>query len=253
MKQTSTFMAIIGLILSLYAHFTLNQSDKEENQSELYPLIQTIAILNETDAQLDHWNVIVKSERHLLTTDEYASINEHIESVLDDFTWQDPIQQNAQIVRRATKRTPTYQLEETVTIMTHLQNNQYDTRLSYEITSPHWQEDTKNDIISHILTRTSELFHEKPRFFTCVTGKFSDTMKIVLRDEAMNIMQLFNANFVESLEEESFVSLSAYTDQWDARISTKDQSMNLQIALRNERTNEPTHVLIGTPILITEY
>lgn len=58
---------------------------------------------------------------------------------------------------------------------------------------------------------------------------------------------------MESLNEQRFVSISGFTNDWDHSIKTKNGKMNIQISLRSAGMGERTTVTVGTPIITTEY
>jgi hypothetical protein len=78
-------------------------------------------------------------------------------------------------------------------------------------------------------------------------------MESVLSVEIQDLLRAFNAKPVESLVEESFISVSAYTGLWKEALQTKKQEMNLQIALRKTRMGGQTTIVVGTPIITSEY
>lgn len=63
------------------------------------------------------------------------------------------------------------------------------------------------------------------------------------------------ATIQEVLKEETFVSLSAYNNEWDTGIAlVNGNNMNVQVALRqNPDLGQQTRVTLGTPIITTEY
>ncbi len=111
-----------------------------------------------------------------------------------------------------------------------------------------WLE-TKDDIQSQI----DVLFDENPLIFSCVNGVMNDTLKDGLTKEAEGLMESFQGKEVESIDEGTFVSVSAYTTQWNDYLPTENKKMNLQIALRDDIPKKQTRVTIGTPIITMEY
>lgn len=251
MKHLGSLMAVIGLLFSMHAYNTQHHTSV---QAELDPLIQSVSIMNEVGAHLEKWRVQAKDSQSFISDRSgYQAYVNRIHSLADGFAWTVPVDEGSRMVIKGTKSSSFAHIDETITLLTHITNGKYETKMTYEMSSSHWQAHRINDIFSHFLTQSSELFLKTPAFFTCATGKFSDKMEVVLSEKARNIMRLLRANYVESLEEESFVSLSAYAKRWDASIATNHKKMNLQIALRDEGLNKPTRVLIGTPILTAEY
>lgn len=247
MKKLGIIFTITGLMISIHAVYITHAKETE-------PLLQIVSVMNEVGASIDTWSLKAKDKQGFTTDWQgYKSIVNELHSVAADFAWEEPSYEENSIVQKATKQSLRESIEEKLTILTHHSGETYETIISYEMIGKDWNENRQDDIFTHFSTRTSELFFENPNFYSCVTGKFSDTMEIALSNQAKEMMSQLNANFVESIEEESFVSLSAYNRHWDTSLQTNNKKMNLQIALRDEGKNEPTRVLIGTPILTAEY
>ncbi|USK33709.1 YwmB family TATA-box binding protein [Bacillus sp. F19] len=102
-------------------------------------------------------------------------------------------------------------------------------------------------------TRSFDIFHENPTIFTCVNGQLDDKMSSVLQVKVNGLLKQFNAVPVEQLKEDSFISVSARTSDWDHLIPTDEGSMNIQIALRGAGLGNNTSVTVGTPIITSEY
>ncbi|WP_088031887.1 YwmB family TATA-box binding protein [Evansella clarkii] len=69
------------------------------------------------------------------------------------------------------------------------------------------------------------------------------------------LMESFNANVVEELNEETFISISAYTPNWGNVLETNGRKINLQAAMRRvtDGLGGKTNITIGTPLITTEY
>lgn len=245
MKKMGAALLFLASIISLHIAF-------ESQAKDTIPLLELAAAMNEAGAEVDGWSLQAKEQEGFTSHFEgYKSYVNILYKQTTDFNWEKPAYEKDKITQRATKHLTWG--KETVTILTHRTGSKYDTIVSYELSGEIWDEKIKKDVIPHFSTRTSELFSVNPLFFTCVTGKISDTMEIALSKKAKSLMRHFNANYVEGIEEESFVSLSAHTKHWDTPITTNQKEMNLQIALRNQAKNKSTRVMIGTPILTAEY
>ncbi len=245
MKKMGVAFVILVSIMSLHIAF-------ESQAKDSIPLLELAMAIDDVGAEVDGWSLQAKEQEGFTSHFEgYKSYVNILYKQTKEFNWEKPTYEKDTITQRATKQLNWG--KETVTILTHRIGPEYDTIISYELTGEFWNEKIKNDVIPHFSTRTSELFLENPSFFTCITGKISDTMDIALNKKAKSLMRHFNANYVEGIEEESFVSLSAYTKHWNTSITTNQKEMNLQIALRNQAKNKSTRVMIGTPILTAEY
>ncbi|ECD6517421.1 hypothetical protein E2329_23465 [Salmonella enterica subsp. enterica] len=73
--------------------------------------------------------------------------------------------------------------------------------------------------------------------------------------EASELLVSFSGEELQSLNEDNFISLSAYTKRLETKLPLGDnQYMNLHIAYRltNESADQ-VKVTIGTPIITSEY
>ncbi|ADU32283.1 YwmB family TATA-box binding protein [Evansella cellulosilytica] len=95
---------------------------------------------------------------------------------------------------------------------------------------------------------------EKNDLFMNVQGTVTEH-EVEIKQWGRSIVEAYSAEVVEQLEEETFVSLSAYTPLLDQQMETNGKEMNLQVALRTIQTGmgEETTVTIGTPLITTEY
>jgi hypothetical protein len=110
-----------------------------------------------------------------------------------------------------------------------------------------------NDFAPSILPKMGTMFDKNPQIFSCANGQTGGKINEVLYNQSLKILKDFSADPIESLQEEAFVSVSAYTENWKNSIPEKNKEMNIQIALRNQGLGASTTVVIGTPIITSEY
>ncbi|MFA9560199.1 YwmB family TATA-box binding protein [Evansella sp. AB-rgal1] len=136
-------------------------------------------------------------------------------------------------------------------IVTPYNNGQFDAYTIYEASfspSPQWQE-TYSELFTSKLTPfdAEDIFL---RVEGSILGENAD-----VKQWGTTILESLSAEVVEDIQEESFVSYSAYTPLWGQEIMTNGGKMNVQIALRevNDGMGGETTVTIGTPLITTEY
>ncbi|WP_165820814.1 YwmB family TATA-box binding protein [Pueribacillus theae] len=244
-------IGLISLVLFIIAmvHHTYKTDAKHMN-----PLDDMAKAMDELKIEMTGWTMTAKENSGFESDWKgYKSRVDKLHNKTLDFTWGKPEYKGETIIVKGTKKSKDGNITETLTISTHRLDEHYYSVLSYSMTGKRWSEKVKNDAFSLFSTRTSELFSSNPSFFSCISGKINDTMVIALSKRAEQIIHKFDADFVEGIHEETFVSLSAYTELWQTSLETKEKKMNLQIALRNKGKNTPVEVLIGTPILLNEY
>ena len=127
-------------------------------------------------------------------------------------------------------------------------HNQYNLSVTYDVKGTGWSKKDWDEI--------SGIYKSKiDNYSVFYTIEGFTKIKGPLMMEAKTLLNRFSGKTVESLNEENFISLSAYTDNWDTKIPLgNEEFMNLHIAYRNSNENSGiTKVTIGTPIITSEY
>lgn len=159
-------------------------------------------------------------------------------------------QNNSEIA--VTKNT-TAALKEQIIYVAYPHKDQLKTYIIYVIEGENWEPELMNDFAPSIQTKIGTMFDKSPQIFSCAKGQTGGNIDGVLYNQALKILKDFSADPIESLQEEAFVSVSAYTENWKNSIPEKNKEMNIQIALRNHGLGASTTVVIGTPIITSEY
>ncbi|MEH7385006.1 YwmB family TATA-box binding protein [Bacillus sp. JJ1521] len=120
----------------------------------------------------------------------------------------------------------------------------------YEIAITNEAKGTK--ITEEQINWIGETFEDSKTFYS-ITGVMS-SKENQLGDIAEKIVEDAQAVAVEHLQEEKFVSVSAYSKTFESELMTaKQEKINLQIGLRANIGNNEIDVTIGTPIITIEY
>ena len=92
------------------------------------------------------------------------------------------------------------------------------------------------------------------QIYTCVTGKFNGKLKNDLqREKIFYVINKSQGKIVESVVENTVISISAYSPQIPFEIKTNRKPMNLQVATHVDDFRQETILTVGTPIITTEY
>jgi len=92
------------------------------------------------------------------------------------------------------------------------------------------------------------------QFNTCVTGKFNGKLKNDLqRKKIQQVLTSFQGKVVETLDDFTVMSVSAYTPQIPFKILTNQKPMNLQVASHVDDYRNETTLTVGMPIITKEY
>jgi hypothetical protein len=245
-------MKTIGIICLLLLSVSIGHQVFGEGKQ---PFEEISQVMEKHHIAVEEWSFLVKGETMVAADRKtYDTRLQALKNQTPQFNWGKIIETNGIIKVTAVKRTSDFQGEEKITFLAHPTNGSFHTYIMYELTGTTMlSEEERPKISKFVNDRSKKLFSGNTTVFTCIKGNINDTMNVGLHVYANGLLQEFQGREVESLKEETFVSLSAYTELWNEKISTSNQNMNIQVALRQEEIGDKTTVIIGTPILLTEY
>lgn len=90
------------------------------------------------------------------------------------------------------------------------------------------------------------------QFYSCLNGQMGDKMRGAVSEKVSSFLHTLQATKIEEMNEETFISASAYIKYWKAFILAGEQKMNVQLSMKLQE-NDQINVIIGTPIITTEY
>ncbi|ARW08634.1 YwmB family TATA-box binding protein [Bacillus atrophaeus] len=240
---------IHAIILSVFLSFMIAVFHSIQ-ASELCPLAQIAEGLKRHDVSVDEWTLHAKKNMALSEKEFYKKV-QHLKTQYRQYHWE--LAKEEQIVKAVgtytdQKNNTTFKLQ----LVTTLKNLNPTSYLLYEQKSLDTPE-SWNDTYEQFERQALDIFQEKVFIFTCLKGHLDGKMNIVLQKNANQLVKEFKAKPVENVVEPNFVSISAYTDEWNDSIMTPEHKMNLQVALRSAGMGEKHTVTVGTPIVTTEY
>jgi IS1 family transposase len=141
---------------------------------------------------------------------------------------------------------------ENLQILTTLTNDYTESYIIYEVVGNGSQVNWSN-VTDYFSQQAFDIFQENATIYACVVGSVDDMMKSSLMEMSKNLVTEFKANPIEQLLEQDFLSVSARTPVWEDAIPTANGEMNIQIAMRTDGMGDKTTVVIGTPIITSEY
>ena len=240
-KSGLLFVVFIMCVGWVYGYDTTAKADEA--------LTTIMDVMDESNISLNEWTLTARGNKGFVSDRlGYKMIVKTLQKELPEFRWE-TIEEEDDVMRSVASHR-LGDLTETITLLSHLKGDSFETVLFYEVSGKRWD----SNALRVFQSRTSDLFSDAPQIFSCASGMWNAKMlNVDLSERATELMHKFDASFVEQLEEETFVSLSAYTTLWNESLLTNNKKMNLQIALRNEEKNNQITVTIGTPILTIEY
>lgn len=243
------------VLFSLYLGFS--GSGEATSNEPFLELSQILQVMDKHNVELTDWTLYTREHLNSWqTSGEYENELALIQEKTTDFQWQ-PLttdEHSGQIRAMATYTHHDLGVTETLTYIIYPHKEQLHSYLIYNIQgTKNFTEKQWNYFSQQIKDRLEDLFIDNSKFFTCATGIGNDKLNFGLLEQAEMLVAEFSAQTIEFLKEETFISISAYTNTWNSTVLTKNQDMNLQVAIRANGLGGQTTITIGTPIITTEY
>ncbi|RXJ02916.1 hypothetical protein DS745_04850 [Anaerobacillus alkaliphilus] len=255
-KDIMQYVVYCIALLGLY--FGISWSGEATDHKSTGELAKIIEVMDKHEIELTDWTLYTREHLNSWKTEgEYEEEFRLLKENTPEFTWE-PLANDELRGQKKAVATRTYhdtRVTETLTYIVYPHNEQLHSYLIYnvhgekKVTEDQWQ--TLDWIIQN---RLEDLFQNNTKIFTCVSGNSSDKLNFGFKKQADALLADFSAQTIESLKEETFISISAYTNIWNNSLTTNNQNMNLQVAIRaTQGLGGKTTVTIGTPIITTEY
>ncbi|MDQ0257214.1 hypothetical protein J2S74_004672 [Evansella vedderi] len=257
-KKWQLITVTLALLLSFTLLFEESKTRSENNDTQLPK--ETLQIIEEEltglDIRLNNYHIYGRNHQDGIPSyDKVMDYLNYWKQTNDrvEWTFQETKGREKWI---GTYNDPTSSYTEKMTVFITPSNNgkQYSAYTIYEVSFlpiEKW-----HDSFSELFDSTSTLAHlNSDDVFLRVEGSVKGNDAANVDQWGNMIMDVFSADIVEGITEETFVSLSAHTDLWGQEIDSNGQKMNLQVALRaiQDGLGEETTVTIGTPLITTEY
>lgn len=243
MKKISFILSIFGIIGFIVLQAG-NKTTVADTDHEIYTLA---SVLQDENILITGWSIYA---RETLVKKDADSLAEDLKSKLPNWTWTEGNGSNHGEIIAVSKSSG---LQEKIKIISTDTNGQIHTYIMYEVRGQSWNKNTKSFLSKNLPGRLFDIFRGNATTFSCVEGEFNDKIKSALPVYKSKLLKAFNANEVEGLEEDSFISASAFSPLFDKSLSS-EHDMNMQLGLRkNERLGGKTTIVVGTPIITIEY
>ena len=234
-------LSMVGLIL-----FNMVSAKGEDD------LFKIASILEQENVHIHKWSL---NARELLET---VQTKQEAERKLDQLRkqfshWDWTISKDDDRWEAKADFTPKKDVNESIRMLSTVTDRQVQTYIVYEVTGNGWNEETREFIEGSILKRINDIFHGKSTIFSCVYGDFGDKMNKSVSEHVKQLLKAFQAQEIESLQEDSFISTTAYTPLFGETIQTMTDEMNLQLGVRKQGLGAKTTIVVGTPIITVEY
>ncbi len=236
----------IMIYLCLFISFLAYGVQQIVSAKEKNNISQIVDIYQQQNIQIEKWSIYAKELVHGADEDLFE---ESMEKVLNNFPHASWEVERSGLEKQMIISLDSENEEKIVFTLTE----EGDLYTIYEINGNNWEEEAWSDTESSINKRMTVIFQQTPQIFSCVQGIADGIIKDGMLKWEEELLNEFHATPVESAKEGTFVSISAYTEQWNNALPTEKSNVNIQIALREEQQENQTRITIGTPIITTEY
>lgn len=232
------YIFLIALSFASTLFFYKNQISSAD--SGVGQLDRFATVLNKKDISVTNWNLYAR-EVKMNTSANKVAIN--YKNKLKNYKWTIKDQKVIGISKHAS-------VTERIVVTSTNDNSSY---VIYELTGTKWDQRTKKEARLLLQDSMENIFSEKPTIFTCIKGSMGGKLEGVLQGMKNDFLNTFKATKIEEIKEGAFISVSAYTEQWNDALVANGKKINLQIAIRENKVDESKTIIIGTPIITVEY
>ncbi|HWO97853.1 MAG TPA: YwmB family TATA-box binding protein, partial [Bacillus sp. (in: firmicutes)] len=220
-KQISVFLSILFITFFIYHGSYANTETIKEPA-----LVQIMKVLEQQPVEINEWSLYAReSLAPIESQKEFNMKTLELKEEFQGFKWE--FKRESETWRAVgTLKHEDMPMEEKIQLVWTPKKERTYTYLLYSAKGDQWEENQPyTDMYDN---RYHKLFTSNPTIFSCVEGQFSDKMESVLSLKVRQLLNEFRAEPRESLVEESFVSMSAYTEMWEEALPTEQHRMNLQ-------------------------
>ncbi|WP_066389389.1 YwmB family TATA-box binding protein [Neobacillus mesonae] len=207
------------------------------------------AVLEAEDILLQDWSFYARE--HLTGFSSEKEVQEYANRLQRKFPdWEWSVKESDQSWELTAVSPTSEHHKEMLQIMATHTKQPIDAYIVYRVSGKVWNKSSQAFFTTdEFKNKLSGIFRGKPTVFSCMKGVVSDKIDTALSKTVHKLVTNFNANEIESLKEEKFMSVTAASPMFSHSI----EGMNLQIGARSEGLGLGTTIIVGTPIITIEY
>ncbi|PFN23730.1 hypothetical protein COJ50_15930 [Bacillus cereus] len=234
LKLKAVFIVVLSVVLFLVGYREMKPISDEQKMESM------IAALEKNDAKVEKWSWLARETKTISNIHTFQKLLNDVKDKANIQKWE--LEQSSDGYKAtAYKKFSSY--EERVVVTWSKENTKENTFIIFEVSGAKW--DPK------YVQKMNKIFSKKPIIYTCVQGVVNDKIEGVLQNKTNQVLKDLSARAIEQVEERAFVSVSAYNKKWNDALSTNREKINVQIAIRS--TNNKDTIVVGTPIITSEY
>ena len=247
MKKTKIILTVLGLV----GLILLNIGDKTTAADGKLDLLKMASVLQDENILINEWSLYAREKMvNLQDQKEIKSYTEELKQQFPDWEWatnSDKVHSESVGVLKQGSET------ESIKILSTSTNGQFQTYVIYEVKGQVWDKKVEESIPHKMASRISDIFRGNATIFSCIKGEFNDKMIKTLPLEMEHLLTIFQAEEIEALKEDTFISSTAHSTMFSETVEVGEKNMNVQIGIRNPGMGGKTTLVVGTPIITIEY
>ena len=237
-------IAIVVLTIFILCSVIATHIGAEGNESKIALIAEG---MEKQNVQIDEWSLYSKKNVEKKSVSEVKQMTDHYRQ----YNWT--YEKDKQVFKAmGVFKNKEKNVTENLQILTTLTNDYTQSYILYEVVG-NGPQTNWNNVTDYFSKQAFDIFQENATIYACVFGTVDDMMKNSLIEMSKNVVTEFKAKPSEQLLEQDFLSVSARTPMWEDAIPIANGEMNIQIAMRTDGMGDKTTVVIGTPIITSEY
>ncbi|MET3507371.1 YwmB family TATA-box binding protein [Halalkalibacter oceani] len=245
---------VIGFVLSAWGYMHVQSS--EAYDASIEPLTELLQFAEDEQLAVNEWQVRVREDQlGSVSKQAFIAKTQSLEKKLSGWEKESLSLEGSEWKALFTYHDPNQQMTESVQLFAYQdgQADQHTALLTYAVKGTN---NPGEDLESHqnlVEQRIQQLGLAQSDVYVQIQAYDHNDRNVSNKQLARTWVTKLGAKKVEALNEESFVSLSAYNPDWPTGIVTNELEMNVQLAIREQGLGARTTVTLGTPIITTEY
>lgn len=246
-KEIVSIFLLLVLLIGVLGYKSIEASTEDNEIRDI------IEVMEMEDISIEEWSLYTKGRIYSIHDERDFKLKvEELINITGNFNWNQSIQGDEYKAHGV--RLSENGIKEKIILATTLKNNTSHTYLIYGASGSGWNPDDYKEFFPIFNNTKNDILLGDSANFSCVKGFVSDTIEEVLHVQIKKILNKFNdAKMIELINEETFVSVTAYNEKWDRYLPTINGKMNIQVAMRHLGLGGKTTVVVGTPIITSEY
>jgi isochorismate synthase EntC len=220
LKFKAILIVIVSVVLFLVGYKEMKPISDEQKMESM------IAALEKNDAKVERWSWLARETKTISNIHTFQKLLNDVKEEANIESWE--LEQSPDGYK-ATSYKKSSSHEERIVVTWSKENTKENTFIIYEVSGAKWD----------------------PKYVQNIDKIFSEKIKGVLQNKTNQVLKDLSARAIEQIEERAFVSVSAYNKKWNDALSTNREKINVQIAIRS--TNNKDTIVVGTPIITSEY